>query len=117
MPGAHVPPTGGGGGFGGGGGWFGGGGGGFGGGGGGFGGGGASPLRADNETLKQIAERTGGTAYSAKDAPQLRKVFADLPKDVTVQKRRHEVSSTFVALGAVLAAAAIGASIRWSPYP
>ncbi|HTJ74667.1 MAG TPA: VWA domain-containing protein [Acidimicrobiales bacterium] len=104
------------GGFGGGGGGFGGGGGGFGGGGGGFGGGG-SPLRADNETLKQIAERTGGMAYSAKDAPQLRKVFADLPKDVTVQKRRHEVSSTFVALGAVLAVAAIGASIRWSPYP
>ena len=101
-------------GFGGGGGGFGGGA--FGGGGGGFGGGG-SPLRADNETLKQIAERTGGTAYSAKDASQLRKVFSDLPKDVTVQKRRHEVSSTFVALGAILAAAAIGASIRWSPYP
>jgi Ca-activated chloride channel homolog len=108
---------GGGGGLGGGGGGFGGGGGGFGAGAGGFGGGAGSPLRADNETLKQIAERTGGMAYGAKDAPQLRKVFADLPKDVTVQKRRHEVSSTFVALGAVLAAAAIGASIRWSPYP
>jgi Ca-activated chloride channel family protein len=100
----------GGGGFGGGG-----GGGGFGGGGGGFGGG--SPLRADNATLQKIAEQTGGMAYSAQDASQLRKVFADLPKDVTIQKRAHEVTARFVALGALLAAVAIGASIRWSPYP
>ncbi len=88
-----------------------------GGGGGGFGGGGGSPLRADNETLQAIADRTGGEHYSAQDASQLRKVFADLPKDVTVQKRRQEVTAPFVFLGAVLAAAAIGASIRWSAYP
>jgi Ca-activated chloride channel family protein len=93
------------------------GGGGFGGGGGGFGGGGGSPLRADNETLKQVADRTGGRAYSAEDASQLGKVFADLPKDVTVQKKRHEVTAMFVTVGALLAGAAIGASIRWSAYP
>jgi Ca-activated chloride channel family protein len=91
-----------------------GGGGGFGGGG---GGGGGSPLRADTATLQQVAKLTGGTAYSAQDAPQLKKVFADLPKDVTVQKRRHEVAAPVLALGALLAAAAIGASIRWSAYP
>ena len=100
---------------------FGGGAGGFGGGGAAFGsggfGGGGSPLRADNDTLKQIADATGGQAYSAQDASQLRKVFTDLPKDVTVQKKNHEVTATFVAFGAVLAAAAIGASIRWSAYP
>ncbi len=92
------------------------GGGGFGGGGGGFGGGG-SALRADNATLQAVAERTGGAAYSAEDAPQLRKVFANLPKDVTVQKRPHEVTAPFVMLGALLAAVAIGAAIRWSAYP
>ncbi|MDQ4068893.1 MAG: VWA domain-containing protein [Actinomycetota bacterium] len=92
--------------------------GGFGGGRGGFGGGvGRSPLQADNPTLEQVAERTGGVAYRAEDAPQLRKVFADLPKDVTVQKQRREVSAAFVALGALLAAAAIAASTRWSAYP
>jgi Ca-activated chloride channel family protein len=99
---------------------FGSGGGGFGPGGGGpgfGGGGGASPLRADNATLEQVAKQTGGTAYSAEDAPQLKKVFADLPKNVTVQKRPHEMTAPFVALGAVLAAAAIGASIRWGAYP
>ena len=91
---------------------------GFGGGGvGAFGGGARSPLRADNETLQQIAQRTGGAAYSAEDAPQLAKVFADLPKYVTVQEQLQEVSAPFVALGALLAAAAIGASIKWSSYP
>lgn len=102
------------------GGFGGGGGGGFGGGGGGFGvqgGAGGSPLRADNATLQKIAQETGGTAYSAEDAPQLQKVFANLSRAVTVQKRRHEVSAPFVLIGAVLAAAAIGASVRWGAYP
>jgi Ca-activated chloride channel family protein len=86
--------------------------------GGGFGGGfGRSPLRADLPTLQQVAQRTGGTAYSAQDASQLHQVFTTLPKDVTVSRERHEVSSTFVLLGALLAVVAIGASIRWSPYP
>ena len=86
--------------------------------GGGFGGaGGRSPLLADDDTLQAVAEQTGGTAYKAEDAAQLRKVFKDLPKDVTVQKRPREVTAPFVALGALLAAVAIGASIRWSAYP
>lgn len=85
-------------------------------GGGGFGGG-RSPLLADDDTLRRVAEGTGGVAYKAEDAGQLRKVFAELPKDVTVQKRPREVTAPFIALGALLAAVAIGASIRWSAYP
>jgi Ca-activated chloride channel family protein len=93
------------------------GGGGFGGGGFGGAGGGRSPLLADDDTLRRVAEGTGGTAYKAEDAGQLRKVFTELPKDVTIQKRPREVTAPFVALGALLAAVAIGASIRWSAYP
>jgi Ca-activated chloride channel family protein len=78
---------------------------------------GRSPLRADLPTLQQVAQRTGGIAYTAADASQLHKVFATLPKDVSVSRERHEISSTFVALGALFAVLAIGASIRWSPYP
>ena len=87
------------------------------GGGGNLGGGRRSPLLVDDDTLQQVAEQTGGTAYKAEDAAQLRKVFGELPKDVTIQKRPREVSAPFVALGALLAAVAIGASIRWSAYP
>src|SRR5204862_1835411 len=61
--------------------------------GGGFNGG--SPLRADQGTLQQVADRTGGTAYRAEDADQLQKVFAGLPKDVGVQHERREVTALF----------------------
>jgi Ca-activated chloride channel family protein len=88
---------------------------GFGGGGPGFGG--RSPLRADLPTLQEVAKRTGARSYAAKDADQLRKVFGQLPKDVTIQKQRHEITATLALVGAVLALLAIGASIRWSPYP
>lgn len=44
-------------------------------------------------------------------------VFADPPKDVTVQKRQREVAAPFVALGALLGVAAMAASIRWSAHP
>jgi Ca-activated chloride channel homolog len=98
---------------------FGGGGGRFGGGrfgGGGFGGGGFR-ARADLPTLQAVAKQTGGTFHNAEDADQLREVFADLPKDVATQKQLTEITWLFAALGALLAATAIGASMRWSPYP
>jgi Ca-activated chloride channel family protein len=78
---------------------------------------GRSPLRVDLPTLKEIADRTGGQAYKAEDASQLQKVFAGLPRDITVQKKRQEITVWFATIGALLALAAIGASIRWSPYP
>jgi Ca-activated chloride channel family protein len=68
-------------------------------------------------TLQAVARRTGGTYHGAEDADQLRKVFADLPRDIATQKKRTEITWLFAALGALLAAGAIGASMRWSPYP
>jgi Ca-activated chloride channel family protein len=103
----------GGGGFGGGGG-FRGGGGGF---GGGFGGRGGFRRGADVPTLRAVARQTGGTYHSAQNADQLRNVFANLPKDVATQKQRTEITWIFAAIGALLAAAALGAAMRWSPYP
>jgi Ca-activated chloride channel family protein len=93
---------------------FGGGGGGF---GGGFGGGGRGFLVADEPTLKKVAQQTGGTYHGAKDSDQLSKVFADLPKEVATQKQLTEITWMLAALGALLAAGAVAASMRWSPYP
>ena len=61
--------------------------------------------------------RPAARTTAPQDADQLRKVFADLPRDVATQKQRTEITWIFAALGALLAAAAIGASMRWSPYP
>jgi Ca-activated chloride channel family protein len=87
--------------------------GGFGGGGGGFG----QFLVADTPTLQAIAEETGATYNAAEDADQLREVFADLPKDVATQRQATEVTWILALLGVVLAAAAVAASLRWSPQP
>jgi Ca-activated chloride channel homolog len=96
-------------------------GGGYGGGGGsGFGGGGfggRSPLVADLPMLRQVSKLTGGISYTAPNASQLDKVLAALPKDVTVQKERHEITDLFAAIGAFLIVGTIAASIKWSPYP
>ncbi len=86
-------------------------------GGGGFGGGAGSPLVADTATLQKVADQTGGQFYKAEDAEQLAKVFTDLPKDVDLQKKNTEITALFAGLGALLAAAAVVTSIRWSPYP
>jgi Ca-activated chloride channel homolog len=91
-------------------------GGGFGGGGAGFGGFGGARI-ADTPTLVAVAKQTGGTYHAAEDADQLRDVFAELPKDVATQKQQTEVTWVLAALGALLAAGAVAASIRWSPYP
>ena len=93
---------------------------GFGGGGGGFGfggGGGGFRLGADIPTLRAIAKQTGGTYHGAKDADQLGDVFSGLTKDVATQRQPTEITWILAALGALLAAAAVAASIRWSPYP
>jgi Ca-activated chloride channel homolog len=95
-------------------------------GGGGFGGGfsagsgyagGSFPLVADLPPLRQVSRLTGAASYTARDESQLRKVFANLPKHIVVSKERHEVSASFAAVGALLALAAFGAAIRWSPRP
>jgi Ca-activated chloride channel family protein len=86
--------------------------------GGGFGGGGFGGfLVADEPTLKAIATQTGGSYHAAKDADQLQEVFSGLPNEVATQRQRTEVTWIVAALGALLAAAAVAASLRWSPYP
>ena len=78
-------------------------------------GGNARPfLVIDEPTLKEVAARTGGAYYRAKDAGQLRKVFAKLPKDVVLQQKHAEISSGFAAVGALLVGAAIMLSLRWN---
>jgi Ca-activated chloride channel family protein len=102
----------GGGGFGGGG--FGGGGFGGGFGGGGFGGGGFR-RGIDEATLKQIADMTGGTYYPAASAGELQNVFQNLPTYLITKHETSEVSVVFVAVGALLAALAVGLSLLWHP--
>ena len=84
----------------------------------GFGGpGGTSPLVADLPPLRAVSRLTGGASYTARNASELDRVFANLPKHIVVQKEHHEISAVFAAIGALLALAAFGAAVRWSPRP
>ena len=88
------------------------------GGGGGFGGGGRRRfLVTDEPTLKAVASMTGGKFYKAQDAKQLKSVFANLPRDVKLQKRKIELSAGFVAFGALLTATAVFLSLLWNRSP
>lgn len=86
-----------------------------GGGGGGFPGGGRFRRGIDEDTLKQIADMTGGEYYSAESASELQNVFLNLPTSIIVKHEVMEVSVMFTALGAVFVALAFVLSMRWQP--
>lgn len=84
---------------------------------GGGGGGGRFRRGIDEETLKQIANMTGGTYYSAESGSELTSVFQNLPTNIIVKHDVEEVSFIFTAIGALLAAVSISLSMLWRPLP
>jgi Ca-activated chloride channel family protein len=71
----------------------------------------------DEDTLKQIAALTGGQYYPASSAGELQKVFANLPTYLIAKHEISEISVAFAAVGALLAALAVGLSLAWHPLP
>jgi Ca-activated chloride channel family protein len=89
-------------------------------GGGGFGGGGGSGgfrRGIDEDTLRAIADTTGGTYSPAESASELEQVFADLPTSLIMRSEPVEVSVAFVAFGGLLAAAGMLLGRAWRPLP
>jgi Ca-activated chloride channel family protein len=90
-------------------------------GGGGFGGGGGAGggfrRGIDEETLKDVAELTGGEYFPAENANELQKVFESLPTSLITRHEVIEVSVGFVALGVLLAGAALLLGRAWRPLP
>jgi Ca-activated chloride channel family protein len=80
-------------------------------------GGGGFRRGIDEATLQQIADMTGGTYYAATSAGELLNVFQSLPVHFTMRQEFMEISVAFTAVGALLAALAIGLSLIWHPLP
>jgi Ca-activated chloride channel family protein len=91
-----------------------GGGGGFGGGG---GGGGGFRRGIDEDTLRQIADLTGGKYYSAESAGELQSVFNELPTNLIVKHDVIEIGAFFVAAAVLLAGAGLLLARLWRPLP
>ena len=92
-------------------------GGGSGGGGGGWGGGrasGRSPLVIDEQSLRTVAETTGGQYYRAESAVQLQDALGDLPSHVTVVKKQVDIAAWFAGAGGLLVVAAVGLALWWN---
>ena len=89
--------------------------GGFGFGGGGFGGGFRRGI--DEDTLKAVAELTGGEYYPAESASELEEVFRGLPTSTITKDEPVEVSAGFAGVGTVLAGFALLLSRAWRPLP
>ncbi len=87
--------------------------------GGGFGGGGPQGggfrRGIDEETLKQVADMTGGKYYAAESSGDLQNVFDTLPTYLIVKHEVVEISVAFTALGALLAALALLLAQLWRP--
>jgi Ca-activated chloride channel homolog len=81
-----------------------------------FGGGGGGFRRGiDEVTLMRMAEMTDGEYYAASSASELNEVLRNLPTNIIARHETIEVSVIFTAIGALLAALAMGLALKWNP--
>ena len=80
-----------------------------------FGGGGGFRREIDEETLKQVADATGGAYYAATSAGELEDVFQNLPTYVVATREITEISVLFTAIAVLLALIAMILSFLWHP--
>ncbi|MGI5184510.1 vWA domain-containing protein [Dactylosporangium sp. CA-152071] len=68
----------------------------------------------DEGTLTKVAETTGGKYFKAEDAEALGDVLRDLPSQVTLQRKKTELTSWFALAGALLVLLAVALSQWWN---
>jgi Ca-activated chloride channel family protein len=68
------------------------------------------PVPVDDETMKKVAELSGGEAFSASNLSELKRVYSTLQQQIGYETIRGEASTGWLRLGAVvLACAAVAA--------
>jgi Ca-activated chloride channel family protein len=68
----------------------------------------------DPETLRRIAQASGGRAFTAEDDEQLSSIYKTLGSQLGTKKQKKEATATFAIGGLVLLLGAAAASMRWS---
>ena len=69
---------------------------------------------ADLSALREVAETTGGRAYDAYSAAELREVYDDIGSALVPEPGREDVSDVFAGLGLVLLLGGAVPSLLWS---
>ena len=67
----------------------------------------------DVDTLRQIAERSGGKAFTADQSDALSAVYEQLGSEVATKMEKREVTSAFAGGAAILLLMGGGLSLRW----
>jgi Ca-activated chloride channel homolog len=67
----------------------------------------------DPETLQEIAELSGGSAFAAEDADALDEVYDRLGSQIGTRDEKREISAGFAAAGLLLLGGSLAASLRW----
>ena len=72
------------------------------------------PVPVNRDALAAIAEATGGKAFEAATAKELRRVYADIGSSIGFRTEEREVTSWLVGLALVFALAAAAGSLLWT---
>jgi len=71
------------------------------------------PVPPDPETLRAIAQRSGGQAFEVEDARELDRVYERLGSRIGTRQERREVSAAFAGAGLLLLLGGVGTGARW----
>jgi len=69
--------------------------------------------RLDEDTLKKIAEQTGGTYYNATNETDLRAIYEKLSTQLVLRAQRTEITFVFTGIAAVLSALGGLLALMW----
>ncbi len=67
----------------------------------------------DADLLRQVATTSNGTYFQARYAAALTKVYSSIDLKLTVEGRKHEVTSLFAGAGLIVFLIGAGLSLRW----
>jgi Ca-activated chloride channel family protein len=71
------------------------------------------PVPVDTETLNQLAEDTGGQAYTAQSSDELEEVYRDIGSSIGYRTEYREITVWFSVSALVLGLLAAALSMRW----
>lgn len=72
------------------------------------------PVPPNEDELRALATTTTGTAYTARDAGQLRSAYADIGRSVGSRTEQQEITDRLVGIALVAALASAGLSLAWN---
>ena len=75
-----------------------------------------TPLRVapDPQTLRQIAQVSGGKAFTAEDSDSLKSIYKTLGSQLGTKTQKKQITATFAIGGLVLLLGAAFSSLRWA---